>query len=44
MQLCPQALGEEGIIPINQPIHQDQYGNEVSYGDDFMEKVSVLAG
>jgi magnesium-transporting ATPase (P-type) len=44
MGMCPQALGEAGIINIEDPIREDPNGATTSYREDFEQKIHRLAG
>lgn len=41
--MCPQALGEAGIINIEDPIREDPSGATTTYREDFEQRVQRLA-
>lgn len=43
MGMCQMALGEEGVININQPLIENQGAQQKTYKQDFEERVTVLA-
>ena len=41
--MCPHALSQNGIVPINQVSHNEG-GQQIAYKDDFAQKIHILAG